>query len=138
MSIPHICPSCGNHISTAHAEDCCYGTPQYAHLGWPEKWSVMVAPAHATPTMEELSKDGYPDTASAIRRLLEYLEEEPEPNFGRENLPSVNLSKKAILLLTEHAEKLRKEAAGIYNVEARAKRNFAADYLDGIIQEMSE
>ena len=97
MSIPQICPSCENHISAPHAPGCCYGTPEYAHIGWPttgisspnsNSGIVLTNVTHPVtkteaitwtpPTMEELSKDGFVDSASAIRRLLAYLQDEPE------------------------------------------------------------
>jgi len=144
MSIPQICPSCGSHISAAHAKDCCYGTPEYAHLGWskyiqsPILRQETVNPVSA---MEELSKDDFVDSASAIRRLLAYLEDEtdeeqlpPEPSTP----PTPNKYDECIYRLAGRAEELRKEAAGMYNIEARAKRNFAADVLDNLISELSE
>jgi hypothetical protein len=160
MSIPQICPSCGNHVSGPHAKDCCYATPEYAHIGWPSYHATtgtgsltltgITGAAKSTYThtisMEELTAasnaalDGYrnlkeQENATAIRRLLEYLEKEPEsgdivgemaPNFA------------AITLLKKRSDELRKEAAGISLVESRAKRIFAADILESLIQELTE
>ena len=158
MSIPQICPSCENHISAPHAPGCCYGTPEYAHIGWPttgisspnsNSGIVLTNVTHPVtkteaitwtpPTMEELSKDGFVDSASAIRRLLAYLQDEPD-EAGPEEIVAHDISEyKADFLsrLATKSEELRKEAAGMYNIEARAKRNFAADILDALIEELA-
>ena len=130
MSIPQICPSCGNHISTAHAKDCCYGTSEYAHIGWPSYQVGAAVPDVVGVTDSPWGK--LQDSASAIQRLLEYLNEEPE-EAKPEPSPSSAFTTHAVLVLTKRAEELRKEAAGMYNIEARAKRIFAADILDGLI-----
>ena len=134
MSIPQICPCCTNHISEPHRMGCSFETPEYAHLGWP---SYQVGAA--TPTVTGITEPHWgklQDSATAIRRLLEYLNEEPEPKgeIVGEMVPNFA----AITLLKKRAEELRKEAAGISLVEARAKRNFTADILDGLISELSE
>jgi len=77
------------------------------------------------------------DSATAIRRLLDYLNEEPEEGTPKEQSPST-FTTHAVLVLTKRAEELRKEAAGISLIESRAKRIFAADILDGLISELSE
>ena len=129
MSIPQICPSCGNHISLAHAPGCCYGTSEYAHIGWPKY------PYHAgsLANMGALTED----TATAIRRLLDYLNDEPEEGTPKGQPPST-FTTHAVLVLTKRAEELRKEAAGISLIESRAKRIFAADILESLIQELTE
>ena len=157
MSIPQICPNCENHISGAHAPGCCYGTPEYAHIGWPShepQWPKLFSkattatgtggdgvaltcgahPINPCPTIEELSKDGFIDSASAIRRLLAYLQDEPEEEPVVQ--PVSDLSR-IVCRLADRAEELRKEAAGMYNIEARAKRNFAADVLDTLCEELA-
>ena len=137
MSIPQICPSCGNHISAAHTTDCCYGTSEYAHIGWPSYQVGAVIPDIASVTDSHWGR--LQDSAGAIRRLLEYLEgDEPEASEEPYSDPKETRSPNsdAILLLTKRSEELRKEAAGISLVESRAKRNFAADVLDAIIQEL--
>ena len=153
MSIPQICPSCGNHMSIAHAAGCCYGTPEYAHIGWPSyqvgspnQGVGSISVAHPHTSMEELvaasnaALDRFKnfkeqENATAIRRLLEYLEEEPESNdIVGEMAPNFA----AITLLKKRSDELRKEAAGISLVESRAKRNFAADILENLIQELTE
>ena len=138
MSIPQICPSCGEHINTPHAKDCSFGTPEYAHIGWPGAVSQATSDAllYGTGVMVTQSIDrscvSDPDTASAIRRLLEYLNDEPE-------IPERHHNGDAILLLTKRSEELRKEAEGISSIYtlARSNRNFAADVLDRIIAELS-
>jgi len=150
MSIPQICPSCENHISAAHAPGCCYGTPEYAHIGWPDMRVGTIANADrrlgsgytkvepitmTPPTMEELSRDGFVDSESAIRRLLAYLQDEPEDAEPSE--PAPNKFDEWGYRLANRAEELRKEAAGMYNIEARAKRNFAADVLDALREELA-
>jgi len=151
MSIPQICPSCGNHVSTAHAADCCYGTPQYAHIGWPSYSLADSSNCWTGPELQSASDgiltmgipklptiQGLGDTASAIRRLLDYLNEEPEEVKPQEPSLSEAFTSHAVLLLTKRSEELRREACGISLVESRAKRNFAADILDGLISELTE
>jgi len=150
MSIPQICPNCENHISAAHAPSCCYGTPEYAHIGWPDMSVGTIANADrrlgsgytkvepitmTPPTMEELSRDGFVDSASAIRRLLAYLQDEPEEETVAQPVSDMS---RIICRLADRAAELRKEAAGMYNIEARAKRNFAADVLEKLITELAE
>ena len=136
MSIPQICPSCGNHISAAHAKDCCYGTPEYAHLGWPSYQVGAAIPDVASVTDSHWGK--LQDSATAIRRLLEYLTDETEEVKPQEPSLSEAFTSHAVLLLTKRSEELRREASGISLMESRAKRNFAADILDGLISELTE
>jgi len=117
---------------------CCYGTSEYAHLGWP-KYSFTTN-VTTPPTLQRVHNEDSAgiltmgdDTASAVRRLLEYLNDEPEEAGN----PNVRVSP-AVALLTKRAEELRREAAGISLVESRAKRIFAADILDRLISELSE
>ena len=133
MSIPQICPSCGNHITTAHAADCCYGTAEYTHLGWPSSDEITFIPQRV---LNDILMMG-DDTAIAIRRLLDYLQDEPEEGAPKEQPPST-FTTHAVLVLTKRAEELRKEAAGISLIESRAKRIFAADILENLIQELTE
>lgn len=153
MSIPQICPNCGNHISTPHEKDCAFGTPEYAHLGWPNavnqatsdamlygvgayKISMQETPCHDHSYLTGSLRD--PDTASAIRRLLDYLNDEPE-EADKDQLAPQELSFKSRMLcrLSAKANELRKEAAGMYNIDARAKRNFSADILESLIEEFN-
>ena len=158
MSIPQICPSCGNHISGPHAKDCCFGTPEYAHIGWPNGLASMASdaliygmgtsivtmqevPSHVHPTtrVDEITWSAVPngDTASAIRRLLDYLNEEPDEEAPKQQPPST-FTTHAVLVLTKRAEELRKEAEGISSIYtlARSNRNFAADVLEKIVEEL--
>jgi len=96
--------------------------------------------------MEELSGSGWrpgllkkdpPWVQDAtIRRLLDYLQDEPEPKgvIVGEMVPNFA----AITLLKDRAETLRKEAAGISLIESRAKRIFAADILEQLISDLTE
>jgi hypothetical protein len=148
MSIPQICPSCGNHISAAHATDCCYGTTEYAYLGWPSASDGVALINIAHPIQRRVHNGDSAgiltmgdDTASAIRRLLDYLNEEPDerplvqPEPMEEKVADISDKTKILCRLKDKCNELRKEAAGIYNVEARAKRNFAADILESLIEE---
>jgi len=161
MSIPQICPSCGNHISAAHATDCCYGTPEYAHIGWPSYQVTKTTTSTGTGDGIALINIAHPiqrrvhngdsagiltmgdDTASVIRRLVDYLNDEPEKNEANnwppepmeEKVADISDKTKILCRLKDKCNELRKEAAGIYNVEARAKRNFAADILESLIEE---
>ena len=152
MSIPQICLSCGNHISTAHAPDCCYGTPEYAHLGW-HAANIMnngLPKYPRYPYNPATDGDGTAHPieyyhAGSIRRLLEYLEDEPEsqsePNcdLASESEKSARIRLSLVMsVLSKRADELRREAAGISLMESRAKRNFAADILDRIISELTE
>lgn len=144
MSIPQICPCCSNHISEPHHPDCSFGTAEYACLGWPNYtipsdalmtgtgihiWDLANESVGQTLPLDRFLKEpARNDHSTAIRRLLEYLEEEPDENAK----PDLD----AITHLIRRAEELRKEAAGMYHVEARAKRIFAADILTQIVEEL--
>ncbi len=166
MSIPQICPCCTNHISEPHRMGCSFETPEYAHLGWPNKVFAKDISDDWPPKSIQTPSDGvaliniaHPiqrrvhsgdsagiltmgdDTASAIRRLLDYLNEEPDerplvqPAPMEEKVADISDKTKILCRLKDKCNELRKEAAGIYNVEARAKRNFAADILESLIEE---
>ena len=142
MSIPQICPNCGESISDPHAADCCFGTPEYAHIGWPSYQVGAGIPDVVGGTESHWGK--LQDSATAIRRLLDYLNNEPaDPAESKEAVqpgpPSeFAFTAHAVLLLTKRSEELRKEAAGISLVEARKKREFTVDILESLIQELTE
>lgn len=150
MSIPQICPCCSNHISEPHHPDCSFGTSEYAHLGWPNytipsdvlmagtgSLTISGAPSDSLTfwekdSLKNLKEPWWNDHKTAVERLLKYLEDEPEPmeELVLDEDPDV------LCVLKKRSEELRKEAAGMYNVEARTKRIFAADILTQIVEEL--
>jgi hypothetical protein len=105
-----------------------------------------------TPTTATEHQQGYNlsnvyghDHSIAMRRLLDYLQDEPDtgeasnedPNVYPDN-PNVAPVFNAIAALVRHSDELRREASGISLVESRVKRIFAAEVLDRIIEELTE
>jgi hypothetical protein len=105
-----------------------------------------------TPTAGTEHQQGYNlsnvyghDHSIAIRRLLDYLQDEPDTGESGNEDPNVNPDNpntapvfNAIAVLVRHSDELRREASGISLVESRVKRIFAADVLDRIVEELTE